>query len=351
MQIDFHHATTYVTARLAGFEKPEAEIIAYAAQYVDDAVKSGPVYFSNKAIFNRISSAHKLLDLANTLALENQLVWMPFHFLPGNGGLPAGEDPFGTFIDKIVCKPNSPIAQEMVRSAILEQERSYGLHRLGVTMHVYTDSWAHQGFAGVIHEVNEVEEVAEIGNTNVFGKLEEFLWDRVEDTIPPLGHGRANIFPDMPFLSWEYENGQGQVIARKNPDDFCEAADQMCIAMKRFRTKNPDAAVDGIPAQEMAKVRRLFVNLQMKEGEKRHEAWLEAIKQGEFSFGAEEISYDPIGINSWKGQALGSSFDLPVNTYKPDFLGSNWKLFHDATQAHRFHVAHDLLPKYRICAA
>lgn len=41
MQIDFHHATTYVLARLAGFEHPEANIIAYSAQYVDDATNSG----------------------------------------------------------------------------------------------------------------------------------------------------------------------------------------------------------------------------------------------------------------------------------------------------------------------
>jgi hypothetical protein len=29
MQIDFHHGTTYVIARYAGFDHPQAEIIAY----------------------------------------------------------------------------------------------------------------------------------------------------------------------------------------------------------------------------------------------------------------------------------------------------------------------------------
>ena len=41
MQIDFHHAVTYVAARAAEFDHPEAEKIAYCAQYVDDAVKTG----------------------------------------------------------------------------------------------------------------------------------------------------------------------------------------------------------------------------------------------------------------------------------------------------------------------
>jgi hypothetical protein len=43
MQIDFHHAVTYLCARMAGFAAAEAEIIAYSAQYVDDATQRRPV--------------------------------------------------------------------------------------------------------------------------------------------------------------------------------------------------------------------------------------------------------------------------------------------------------------------
>jgi hypothetical protein len=49
MQIDFHHATTYVIARDAGLDHHDADIIAYAAQYVDDATCSGAAYFDNCA--------------------------------------------------------------------------------------------------------------------------------------------------------------------------------------------------------------------------------------------------------------------------------------------------------------
>ncbi len=51
MQIDFHHAVTYVVARLSGFKQEKAEIIAHAAQYVDDAISSGTVHFSNNAMY------------------------------------------------------------------------------------------------------------------------------------------------------------------------------------------------------------------------------------------------------------------------------------------------------------
>lgn len=62
MQIDFHHATMYVVPRKAGFSHDDADIFAYASQYVDDATTTGTVYFDRRAVYNPISSAHKMLD-------------------------------------------------------------------------------------------------------------------------------------------------------------------------------------------------------------------------------------------------------------------------------------------------
>ena len=93
MQIDFHHTATYVTARSAGFGHRKADTVAYAAQYVDDAINSGTLRFHNGAMYTRISSAHKMLDYRNFEKLANHHVWIPFHFLPGNGGKKAGENP------------------------------------------------------------------------------------------------------------------------------------------------------------------------------------------------------------------------------------------------------------------
>lgn len=352
MQIDFHHATTYVAARLAGFEHKDADIIAHAAQYVDDAIVEGTIYFHNKALYHRISSAHKMLDRRNAKALANHRVWIPFHFLPGNAGINAGDNPNGKFINKIVCTPDSPVARDMVRQAIIDQNRLYGLHRLGIAMHVYADTWAHQNFAGVLHKINEVEDAEEIGDSSVFDSgLVGFIRDILDDAIPPLGHGRATIFPDMPFLSWQYKNGSKKKITRHNTDDFCQAANKLCMAMQRYIANNPDAEVSGIASKDMNKIQDLFSNTKLKEGEDRHQVWLTVIKEDPFSFGPETVTYKAKGKGSWKDQALGSSFDIDIYTYKKNFLTSNWKLFHDAALAHRFHVIHDLLPQYDICAA
>jgi hypothetical protein len=348
MQIDFHHAVTYVAARLAGFSSEEADIIAYAAQYVDDATCDGAVKFDNKAIYTRISSAHKTTDLENFNPVDDLQVWMPFHFLPGNGGVSAGQDPDGTFIAKIVTRPDSPVAREMVGAAIADKHKPYSLHRLGITMHVYADTWAHQGFAGVLHPINDVDHFEEIGDSRVFdGGLQGVATHLLEKTIPPLGHGKALVFPDMPFLSWKYQNGRGESIARNNTEIFCEAANGMCQAMQRYR----EIRATGIGAADLRTIRSLFSGLTLKDGYDRHGKWREAIASGEFSFGPANITYADDGSDSWKAQALGTSRDLPKYSYRREFLTSNWKLFHDALQLHRITVSHDILPRYDICAA
>lgn len=352
MQIDFHHATTYVAARLAGFAHAEADIVAHAAQYVDDATSSGLIDFDKGPLYSRISSAHKMIDPRNKREVRNHMVWVPFHFLPGNEGLDEKENVDADFFDKLVCRPDSPVARRMVRQAILERDRPYGLHRLGITMHVYADTWAHQGFAGVKHSVNEVENAEETSASGVFSSdWKKIINDFLDDAIPPLGHGRATILPDMPFLSWTYVNGDRQAISRNNTDEFCQAAEQMCRAMQCYIAGDPDAIASGIKAQDMAMIRDLLTTLKMEKGKKRHARWLEAIADGAFSFGRQTVSYPGKGPGSWKEQALGSSRDKPEYHWTPGFLKSNWKYFHDAAQAHRFYVLHDLLPRYGICAA
>jgi hypothetical protein len=127
MQIDFHDGVTYIVARLAGFEHEGASIVAYCAQYVDDAINAGLIQFDNGTICSRISWAHKMLDYRNFQELVNYQVWIPFHFLPGNGTKKAGEDPEGKFIEELICRPNSDVAQQMVRECIQHRDSAYGL--------------------------------------------------------------------------------------------------------------------------------------------------------------------------------------------------------------------------------
>jgi hypothetical protein len=242
----------------------------------------------------------------------------------------------------------------MVRVCIDDKDKPYGLHRLGITMHVFADTWAHQGFAGVNHKVNEASNIK-----SQDGKADASLAERLVNFFLseafPLGHGAVLSYPDRPYLSWSYKNGMGERVKRDNPTDFLSAADQMCRAMQCWRIGEPDAQVDGLPEGDKKKVGTLLRTIKKDDGDERHEIWLKKIEEGHFSFGPAKLTYIPKGKESWKYKALGTKEWIDDSDdeflYKDSFLTSNWKRFHDALQAHRFDLIHDILPKYGISAA
>ena len=210
MQLDFHHGVMYVLSRLAGFPQEHANVIAYSSQYVDDAINSGFIKFRNHPLFYRISTAHGIMDARNTDEQANQHSWIPFHFLPGGQTGDATAD-LG-FVAKLICRQNSDLAKEMVSECIRCKNDYNGLHRLGITMHVYADTWAHQGFAGIKHKVNKVQNLRDKDSPDPISKLVgpiEDAADRIKSIVLdefPLGHGAALSCPDQPYLTWEYRN-------------------------------------------------------------------------------------------------------------------------------------------------
>lgn len=364
MQIDFHHATTYVVARYAGFNHHESEIIAYCSQYVDDATNEGTIRFDTGAMYTRISSAHKKLDHKHFDKLANRYIWIPFHFLPGNGGHPAGEDPTGGLVEKLICRPDSHIARDMVAACIANQDKPYSLHRLGITMHVYADTWAHQGFAGITNDVNDIRELDEIGQESgaFLDKLKDAFQERFDRAASrfvgntmPMGHIAAFDYPDLPYLRWTYKQRDGHAVERNNTKEFTTAAENMCVVMQRYRTGSARANVPGLSSSQREKIASVLATASDEDGKARHKQWLRLISDGYFEFPPVKLTYRDKNLGSWKHQALGTRRSIDrrsdIFPYDPSFLRSDWKLFHDALMAHRFYIIHELLPKYGICAA
>lgn len=393
MQIDGHHAATYVAARIAGFAFKDAEKIAYAAQYVDDATNAGIVKFAGSDyLYSRIASAHKMIDYDNFVDVENHLAWIPFHFLPGNGLLPQGEEPIGGELAKLICRPDSHVARDMLRRAVIDREHPRALHRLGIAMHVYADTFAHQGFVGSLSPANRAEKLTS-GSSEVDARIKDstkkellasivgggkYFLQFVEKVIglmwyekkwpsefiasfmkkAPLGHAAADAYPDQPYLKWQYVDFNGNLVKRDNAAIFMDAMEMMVRAMQAWRAGDLTMSLEvqsGLEDADRGVVRRLFVESVQIDGKERHQDWLAAIARGEFSFGSDVPSYIGKGAGSWKDLALGtleatdSGFER--YSYTKNFLSSDWKLFHDALQIHRSDVVHEILPNYGICAA
>jgi hypothetical protein len=358
MQIDFHHGVTYVVARHAGLSRQQAATVAHSAQYVDDATNDGEIAFQDGALYRRMATAHRMIDYRNALELANHLVWIPFHFLPGNGGLPAGRNPKGSFIEKLICRPNSPVTQDMAAACILDRDKPYGLHRLGITAHVFVDTWAHQGFAGTGHRVNRVRDLRDGDGQkdgDLIGRVVDYFGGLVQDKIPELGHGQALSNPDKPYAVWSYTDGLKRRILRDNPTDFTEAADQLCRVFRRYLRGEPRARVRGLDPAVKRTIAGMLRQLADPDGEARHKAWLAAIRRDAFGFGAENLRYIAKGKGSWKHKALGTlretDRDKERFPFKRSFLTSDWKMFHDGAKAHRRAVVDDVLPRYGIVAA
>lgn len=360
MQIDFHHTVTYILARIAGFEHDHAVVIAHSAQYVDDAVFQGTLTFSNGAMYSHINSAHKLLDYRNFERLADHHVWVPFHFLPGNI---TNDDT--DFYQKIICRPNSMIAQEMVNACVQNQNTWFSLHQLGITMHVYADTWAHQGFAGVIHEENNIRDIKILddqNNKNAFDdQLKRFFGDIFDDvkstfvgTVSPLGHGAALTCPDQPYLKWQYTDCNGKIIKRDNTEIFIDACEAMYHVMSRYIQQDINAKVNPFPIKTADALRRCFKQFNDPDARVRHPLWLKAIQEGQFGFPGVSLHYVDQGSGAWKYDALGKDYDQYEShtfLYQHAFLKSNWKLFHDALQFHRLTIINQILPKYGMCLA
>jgi len=307
-------------------------------------------------MYRRLATAHRALDYKNFASLANRLVWIPFHFLPGNGGLEADRDPEGKFIHKLITRPDSPVARRMFADAIRDQDRPYHLHRLGIVSHVYVDTWAHQGFAGVNHRVNVVRDVRQEGvvDQGFQQKVYRFFQGFVQQRVPPIGHGAALSYPDRPYLRWSYVNGLDELVERDNPALFVEAADRLYRMFVRYRARDPELEVDGLSADAKGMLRTRFEGIRDPDERVRHRRWLDELEEDAFGIGPVELDYVAKGPGSWRATAL--QYPAPDTKerrfpYDDAFLGSDWKRFHDAAKAHRRSIVDDVLPSFGICVA
>lgn len=381
MQIDFHDTATYAVARIAGLSPEAAEIVAHAAQYVDDSTTSGFLRFQNGMRVRRDATAHPMLDPNNLDNDESALSWLPFHFLPGNEIAATYRD---NYLSRLVCRQDSPIARQMMAAAISAKDKPHALHRLGIAAHVFVDTFAHKGFIGQHHEANGASNLRDASG-NVINVV----------PVPTIGHGQVGTCPDRPFLVWSYMNAFGERIQRSNPQDFLLAADRLCQEFRRFALGDPDAVVDGLADDQKALFSKLFADFTSEDGDVRHKQWLEALRSDYFGFGAVELYYIGKGAGSWKHKALGNAYldweaavkeadannsdrhsvfqqigalisDFghraealqehlgvePMNyPYTDEFFESDYKLFHDAASDQRYDIFRKILPAFGIYAA
>jgi len=256
MQKDFHYCMIKVLSRIANFTEDEAQIIAYASQYVDDAVEHKKIKIKNVPsdivypryqddLFDPICTAHKGIQYLTGLDKDVQRkVYIPFHFVPIKKF--DGKDKWNYVY---TTSPGNAFAHELMDNAAAElknvkkedkRKREQKLVKLGIALHTFADTWAHQKFSGRNSpRDNDIERIHLLKD----GKWEQLpLLDRLKlNVLPDVGHAEALDFPDLTHLTWKYEHDySGIEINRDNTNIFLDAAQTIFLLLCDITGESPN---------------------------------------------------------------------------------------------------------------
>lgn len=381
MDRDMHYYGTYALARAAGIAREPALRVAMAAEYVDDSDRaSGVVLHPVGARFEHETTAHHPSDLQANNDLDDQIrVWVPFHFVPGGEG--------ADFAQRLICRKDSAVAREMVAHHLDEADRAYAVEVIGMTAHVYADTFAHYGFSGVSSHLNRVDglKIEVFGPDPLVARLDTKLGsffarfgsqgglaqdfrgmvDRaINGTVSSaaeiatdfkhqgaLGHGAVATFPDQPFLRWRYSYeradlwGDGAALVdRNNPGDYLEGSRALHAMFKEFAARRPDLA-DTAARRDFDAIEESVAAIVAAPGQRdeRSALWKRALAEGQFTGRSEEALPD-YEASAWRFQLASlSSLDSPSEA-----LGVPAYRFQEAAAMHRHFVLRELLPKHGI---
>ena len=360
MQIDMHYYGTYAMARAAGMHADRAKIVATAAQFVDDNAHKESLELKDGARIDSHATAHHAVDLQNIDSEDQRRVWVPFHFLPGNEG--------DEYTEKLTCRMDSDIAKEMVRhNSALAVDVPFGLELLGITAHVYEDTFSHYGFSGissrrnrVVNDSFEFYEIESKMKKYIEGKAKDFFKHYGEygglfqnfkrwvvsfagETLSgALGHGAVATYPDRPYLHWSYETEhpvEERISPRNNRETFLLACKQMHQMFRDYLEKLPEHDANHGVEFETIEGRVMEILKTQAPKEDRILAWKMAAQGGDLFGGIKEDipEYQPWHAE-WSKLAWidDSSKALEFSLYR----------YFQAASTHRNYVLRRLLPSH-----
>ncbi|MEY3288174.1 MAG: hypothetical protein RLZZ419_416 [Pseudomonadota bacterium] len=343
MDIDFHYYATYVAACFAGYPEKDALTIATSAQMIDEnsrhvlVKKTGDAtglmgfpddfklrYHADGPTIHTYRVQMTFQGLGDIGTSSNDTlssIWPVYHFLPGNFRVSGKRNSERWFPRTLkasyatdaklnekfewLCRPHSPMAISMInncRELYHDKTSEIYKHKLtnyliGVTMHVFADTWGHQDFLGFgVRKINsrgEIEAEKDGFGTSLISRkydlsyafinpvtisLPSFIgtaktyspestWKNCDwkECAPKnlgyitdnaaIGHGIVGHLPDHSSLLWTYKPAwsEGQ-ITRLNPVEYYDAFVHLIWAMKCIKENQPYSPIDVTSANISSKL-------------------------------------------------------------------------------------------------
>lgn len=362
MQLDMHFYGTYAMARTAGLKPGICKIIGTASQFVDDNAARSHIEFQDGGRIDAQATAHHVSDvIVNRDAEDQRQVWVPFHFLPGNKG--------SSFSERLVCRKNSGIVQDMVSHHIRYANHDVGVCLIGIAAHIYADTFSHFGFSGVGSRRNKVDNDSFVFNNGLDPDIADYIKEKAkiffrrygkgggfvvnikswlaETVSGALGHGAVATYPDRPYLKWsfEYEYPKKERVERNNPKDYLDGCKALHSMFTAFGKENLTLSNgDGVDFSTIKNSVASILSYPAKK-EDRIKKWRTEAKNGKIGPKAFQIPlYNP---ETW----LKQSADMNSSENSNAALRSNLYRFYQAASIHRQFVLRELLPDKNLVVA
>ena len=278
MDICFHYFAVKTVAKAAGYHEEQAQRIATYSQLMDDYDWQGylraenmpdylkrdeadVVYNEKLKIISPVATGFpSVIDMAELILPRSQkLIVSPFHFIPQNERRVSNGDlrtvpaklHDGSYISSMLDR----LEADMASSSISESD---ALMKMGMLLHTFADTYAHQLFTGYNNRTNSVKLISAKDNitqddaTKEYGYWIEQWISQIEEAagaeIPTIGHMSLVSIPDLSHLSFEMEyidiDGIKHVHSRSNTDLFVAACKELYLFMRGVTGKTAEAEIE-----------------------------------------------------------------------------------------------------------
>lgn len=204
MNIEFHYYALHFLCRSAGFNEADSAIIAISSQLVDDSIAAWTISGEANQVRTQVTQNYQFWD--SSVARN---IYRPFHFIPGDLIKACAKRNDGR-AGKFTVTEDSPLAREILVTAL----KTRNLYRIGIAIHAYADTWAHQNFSGDSEPENALER---------------------DSPLPPAGHLHAFRNPDDPVKTWK----DGRLLPEHSTISNAQRFTRAAIMVHRYlRTYN-----------------------------------------------------------------------------------------------------------------
>lgn len=272
MNINFHYFAVKTIALESGFDENAANRIAAYSQFVDDydiwvnyIFESVPKYaesliIKSPNIFYTVTTGFTSMFDTGRLGLHKyqREIVVPFHFIPIKKLKDFGPSPStseyrtapatinGTFLIKTLLdnakkkyidkEPPKGIEAKTKAEAEAEADK-YNLMRIGLLLHIFADTYAHQNFSG-FHGWENFSYIKKVKDNfekdkDITGSYKPDIYEK----LPSIGHANVNTAPDDTFVTWGMTMAENSKqtdktkyslnYSRSNTQVFCDASKEI----------------------------------------------------------------------------------------------------------------------------